>query len=114
MQHTYSDEYGFLDYSRSHNGSGMSQKAQAKHFMSELSAVAERNGNSTFSLSQLKDITQVRFELRLSHFRLFFFLPLQRLGLKLKNFDDFIFSLNNQGYLLKKGPKLFKVQTAFD
>lgn len=95
MQHTYSDEYGFLDYSRSHNGSGMSQKAQAKHLVSELSRLAERNGDSTFSLSQLRDITQ-------------------RLGLQLKNFDDFIFSLNNQGYLLKKGPQLFKVQTAFD
>ena len=59
MQHTYSDEYGFLDYSRSHNGSGMSQKAQAKHFVSELSRLAERNGDSTFSLSQLRDITQV-------------------------------------------------------
>ena len=37
---------------------------------------------------------------------------LQRIGLQVKNFDDFIFSLNNQGYLLKKGPQIYQLQTS--
>ena len=36
----------------------------------------------------------------------------QRIGLQVRNFEDFIYSLNNQNYLLKKGPKLYQLQTA--
>jgi hypothetical protein len=35
------DDFGVLNPQRSQNGSGMSKKAQAKKFMSELSRIAE-------------------------------------------------------------------------
>jgi DNA helicase MCM8 len=95
MRDTYSDEYGFLDYQRSQHGSGMSQKTQARRFVSELGRLAERNGSSLFTWTQLKEFSQA-------------------LGLQIKNFDDFISSLNQQGYLLIKGPKLYKLLTCFD
>lgn len=37
---------------------------------------------------------------------------IQRMGLQLRSFEDFIYSLNNQNYLLKKGPKLYQLQTS--
>ena len=37
---------------------------------------------------------------------------LQRIGLQMGNFDDLVYSLNNQNYLLKKGPKIYQLQTA--
>ena len=30
---------------------------------------------------------------------------------QLSNFEDFVASLNNQGFLLKKGPKSYQLQT---
>lgn len=36
----------------------------------------------------------------------------QRIGLNMGNFEDLVYSLNNQNYLLKKGPKLYQLQTA--
>lgn len=59
MRDTFSDEYGFLDFQRSQHGSGMSQKNQAKKFISELSRMADHTNSSTFTWSQLKDITKV-------------------------------------------------------
>ena len=59
MCDTYSNEFGFLDFQRSQNGSGMSQKSQAKHFISELSRQADCIGSAIFSWSQLKEISQV-------------------------------------------------------
>ena len=59
MCDTFSDEYGFLDFQRSQHGSGMSQKNQAKRFISELSRMADHTNSSTFTWSQLKEITKV-------------------------------------------------------
>jgi len=59
MYDTYSDEYGFLDFQRSQHGSGMSQKSQAKRFVSELNRVSDNTGNSLFNVSQLRDIAKV-------------------------------------------------------
>ena len=59
MYDTYSDEYGFLDFQRSQHGSGMSQKSQAKRFVSELNRISDNTGNSLFNTSQLRDIAKV-------------------------------------------------------
>jgi len=41
----------------------------------------------------------------------FFFIYLE-LNIRVANFEDFIESLNYQGYLLKKGNRVYKVQTS--
>lgn len=61
MCDTYSDEFGVLDFQRSQHGSGMSQKSQAKHFISELSRQSTSTGSCVFSWSQLKETSQVRY-----------------------------------------------------
>ena len=35
----------------------------------------------------------------------------QEIGLQVGDFEGFVSSLNNQGFLLKKGPKVFQLQT---
>ena len=37
---------------------------------------------------------------------------LQRVGIRVDCFEDLIFTLNNESYLLKKGPKTYQLQTA--
>lgn len=36
----------------------------------------------------------------------------QELRLQIRSFDDFVYSLNNQGFLLKKGPRVYQLQTS--
>jgi len=92
MMDTYTDSMGVLDYQRSQNGSGMSKKAQAKKFISELSRIADENVTSHFTLAALRKVfTDLRLEVG--------------------NFMHFIDSLNNQGYLLKKGPRSYQLRT---
>ena len=89
----FSDEIGNLDFTRSHNGSGMSKRAQSKRFISELNNISERDGNSLFNMEQMYRIAT-------------------QLKLPTGNFEDFITNLNNQNFLLKKGPKLYQLQTS--
>lgn len=70
----------------------MSKKAQAKRFIGELTRVAADTYNSLFSRDQLQ---QVVFDL----------------GLNVGSFNDFLASLNNQGYLLKKGARSYQLRT---
>lgn len=90
---TFSDENGFLDFSRSQNGSGMSKRAQCKRFIAELNRISEREKNSLFNVDQMYRISK-------------------QLKLHADNFEDFISTLNNQNFLLKKGPRLYQLQTA--
>ncbi|XP_053429376.1 DNA helicase MCM8 [Nycticebus coucang] len=92
MLGTYSDEFGNLDFERSQHGSGMSNRSAAKRFISALNNIAERTYNNLFQLHQLRQIAK-------------------ELNLQVADFENFIGSLNDQGYLLKKGPKLFQLQT---
>ena len=96
---------------------------QSKRFVSELGRLAEQTSNSTFTVQQMKDIAKVgtgsKEGTRLqnsnnvicstSNSALSF---LQRIGVQVRNFDDFISSLNNQNYLLKKAPRTYQLQTA--
>lgn len=58
MLGTYSDEFGKLDFERSQHGSGMSNRSQAKRFISALHAVAERTYNNLFEFQQLRQIAK--------------------------------------------------------
>ncbi|NXH01626.1 MCM8 helicase, partial [Loxia leucoptera] len=92
MLGTYSDEFGKLDFERSQHGSGMSNRSQAKRFVSALSSVAQRTYNNLFDLQQLRRIAS-------------------ELQLRVSDFESFIGSLNDQGYLLKKGSRVYQLQT---
>lgn len=90
---TFSDDFGNLDFQRSQHGSGMSSRAQSKRFVAELSRVSEREYNSLFTVEQMRRIAK-------------------DLRLQIRSFDDFVYSLNNQGFLLKKGPRVYQLQTS--
>ncbi|XP_011369431.1 DNA helicase MCM8 [Pteropus vampyrus] len=92
MLGTYSDEFGNLDFERSQHGSGMSNRSTAKRFISALNNIAERTYNNLFQFHQLRQIAK-------------------ELNIQVADFENFIASLNEQGYLLKKGPKVYQLQT---
>ncbi|XP_075563094.1 DNA helicase MCM8 isoform X2 [Pelecanus crispus] len=92
MLGTYSDEFGKLDFERSQHGSGMSNRSQAKRFVSALNSIAERTYNNLFDLQQLRQIAK-------------------ELQIRVSDFESFIGSLNDQGYLLKKGSRVYQLQT---
>ncbi|XP_044516641.1 DNA helicase MCM8 isoform X3 [Gracilinanus agilis] len=92
MLGTYSDQFGNLDFERSQHGSGMSNRSAAKRFISALNTIAERTYNNLFQYQQLRQISK-------------------ELHIKVADFENFISSLNDQGYLLKKGPKVYQLQT---
>ncbi|XP_074065588.1 DNA helicase MCM8 isoform X1 [Macrotis lagotis] len=92
MLGTYSDEFGNLDFERSQHGSGMSNRSAAKKFISALNTIAERTCNNLFQYQQLRQISK-------------------ELNIQVADFENFISSLNDQGYLLKKGPKVYQLQT---
>ncbi|XP_038960517.1 DNA helicase MCM8 isoform X2 [Rattus norvegicus] len=92
MLGTYSDEFGNLDFERSQHGSGMSNRSTAKRFISALNSIAERTYNNIFQFHQLRQIAK-------------------ELNIQVADFENFIGSLNDQGYLLKKGPKIYQLQT---
>lgn len=58
MLGTYSDEFGKLDFERSQHGSGMSNRSQAKRFVSALNSIAERTYNNLFDLQQLRHLAR--------------------------------------------------------
>eukprot|EP00118_Oscarella_pearsei_P021490 m.241450 g.241450 ORF g.241450 m.241450 type:complete len:141 (+) comp40205_c0_seq79:2198-2620(+) len=93
MMDTYSDASGVVNFQRSQHGSGMSKRGQAKRFIAELEKIAANTFKSVFSIAQMREIAK-------------------GIGLKVSNFDDFIASLNNQNFLLQKGPRLFQLQTS--
>ncbi|VTJ79346.1 Hypothetical predicted protein [Marmota monax] len=92
MLGTYSDEFGNLDFERSQHGSGMSNRSTAKRFISALNSIAERTYNNLFQFHQLRQIAK-------------------ELNIQVADFENFIGSLNDQGFLLKKGPKIYQLQT---
>lgn len=94
MVDVFANEHGFLDFSRSQQGSGMTGRAAAKRLVSVLQAAAERNLSSVFSFSQIRQLVNeagLVFREELGHV---------------------VESLNHQGYLLKAGPKLYRLETA--
>ncbi|XP_072246673.1 DNA helicase MCM8 [Leuresthes tenuis] len=89
---TYSDGLGNLDFERSQLGSGMSQRGAAKRLINALHSHAQRTSQKQFDLQMLRSIAD-------------------KLNIKVMDFQGLLSSLNEQGFLLKKGPKLYQLQT---
>uniref|UniRef100_A0A3P9HMF0 DNA helicase MCM8 n=1 Tax=Oryzias latipes TaxID=8090 RepID=A0A3P9HMF0_ORYLA len=89
---TYSDGLGNLDFERSQLGSGMSQRSAAKRLVNALHSHAQRTGQKQFDLQTLRSMAD-------------------KLNIKVADFQGLLSSLNEQGFLLKKGPKLYQLQT---
>ncbi|GLG92695.1 DNA replication licensing factor REC [Gryllus bimaculatus] len=95
MRHSLVDTYSdgiSLDFRRSQNGSGLSSKNQAKKFINALQKRADIQNRSVFSSQELKEVSELS-------------------GVQVSDFGNFISSLNVQGFLLKKGPKLYQLLT---
>ncbi|XP_015917512.2 DNA helicase MCM8 [Parasteatoda tepidariorum] len=92
MWDTFSDESGFLDVDRSIHGSGMSNRSQAKKLMNGLTKAAKTKADDCFTVSEIKDIAKT-------------------LKISLNSFQCILDSLNDHGFLLKKGFQLYKIQT---
>ncbi|CAL1526212.1 unnamed protein product [Lymnaea stagnalis] len=92
MQDVYSDHFGLIDFHRSQHGSGMSGRSLPKKFVAALQKVAEQTYNNLFTVQQMRQISK-------------------DIGVSIPDFEGFITSLNTQGFLLKKGPKVYQLQT---
>ncbi|XP_077438575.1 DNA helicase MCM8 [Vanacampus margaritifer] len=89
---TYSDGLGNLDFERSQLGTGMSQRGVAKKLIGALHAHAQRTNQKQFDLQTIRSVAE-------------------RLNIKVMDFEVLVSSLNEQGFLLKKGAKLYQLQT---
>ncbi|KAM4597632.1 DNA helicase MCM8-like, partial [Polymixia lowei] len=89
---TYSDGLGSLDFQRSQLGSGMSQRSAAKRLVNALHTHAQRTNQKLFDLQQLRSVADT-------------------LNIQVLDFQGLVSSLNEQGFLLKKGAKLYQLQT---
>ncbi|XP_041645581.1 DNA helicase MCM8 [Cheilinus undulatus] len=89
---TYSDGLGNLDFERSHLGSGMSQRGAGKRLINALHLHAQRTNQRQFDLQMIRSVAE-------------------RLNIKVMDFEGLVSSLNEQGFLLKKGAKLYQLQT---
>uniref|UniRef100_A0A3Q3FY03 DNA helicase MCM8 n=1 Tax=Labrus bergylta TaxID=56723 RepID=A0A3Q3FY03_9LABR len=89
---TYSDGLGNLDFERSQLGSGMSQRSAGKRLVNALHLHAQKTNQKQFDLQTLRSVAN-------------------RLNIKVMDFEGLVSSLNEQGFLLKKGAKLYQLQT---
>ncbi|XP_074531803.1 DNA helicase MCM8 [Halichoeres trimaculatus] len=89
---TYSDGLGNLDFERSQLGSGMSQRSVGKRLVNALHMHAQRTNQNQFDLQMIRSVAD-------------------RLNIKVMDFEGLVSSLNEQGFLLKKGAKLYQLQT---
>ena len=94
MVDTFSDNIGLLDFSRSQMGSGMSSRGAAKKFVQVLQRQAEVQQKNMFTVDELKSLATAA-KIAVSG-----------------SFADFIASLNNQGFLIKKSQKLYQLLSA--
>ncbi|KAM9847557.1 DNA helicase MCM8 [Aulostomus maculatus] len=89
---TYSDGLGNLDFERSQLGAGMSQRSAAKRLVNALHAHSQRTNQKQFDLQMIRSVAD-------------------RLNIKVMDFEGLVSSLNEQGFLLKKGARLYQLQT---
>jgi len=93
MVDTFSDQIGVLDFSRSQMGSGMSSRGAGKKFIQALQRQADSLQKNVFTVDEMKTIAKM-------------------VNISVPNFMDFVFSLNNQGFLIKKSAKIYQLMTA--
>ncbi|DAZ99884.1 TPA: hypothetical protein N0F65_008627 [Lagenidium giganteum] len=87
---TYITDDGNLDFGRS---GGMSLAKKVKAYVSRLMKAAERRNDAMFTFDDLLEVAD-------------------SMGLQVDDFRDFVDVLRNECYILKKGPKLYKVQVS--
>lgn len=90
---TFSDEMGILDFSRSINGSGVSTKSRVTTFVSAVHKLSNRKQSNLFSTSELKAV-------------------MASVGVTSSSFYDFMSTLSNQGYFIKKSTGLYQLLSA--
>lgn len=88
MIDVFSTDTGTLQLERSINGSGMSQASQIRHFVKVLQMKSQMK-KSVFSTEELKELAR-------------------NANLQFLSFADVIETMNIQGFLLKKGPNIYK------
>jgi DNA helicase MCM8 len=81
---------GNLDFGRS---GGMSLSKKVKAYVARLMKAAERRNTAMFTFDDLLEVAN-------------------SMALQVDDFRDFVDILNNECYLLKKGPRLYKVQVS--
>lgn len=81
------DAMGFVDFSRA---GGMSMGAQVKAFAKALGSASARKGSSVFSRDELVQL-------------------MEDLRLRVPSTSEFLDRLNQQNYIIKKGPRLYQV-----
>ncbi|KAJ1778707.1 DNA replication licensing factor mcm8, partial [Coemansia sp. RSA 2523] len=107
---TYEDAVGTMDFSRSQMGTGVSGTSDVKRqvvcidvlhisymratlrFVARLHRVSEETYNNMFTFSMLQTIAS-------------------EMGLRFGNFQDIVDRLNNQNYIIKKGPRSYQLTT---
>ncbi len=68
-------------------------QSQVKRYISALNKLSEQKGYAVFTTDELKKVST-------------------SMGLSILDFPAFIDGLNTQGYLLKKGPQAYALQTS--
>lgn len=92
MRDTFSDEFGNIDFDRSIHGSGMSKHSQAKKLINSLTKAATIKGDNCFLISEMKDLAK-------------------KANISMESFTTLLETLNDKGFLLKKGYQLYQIQT---
>ncbi|GFT90390.1 DNA helicase MCM8 [Nephila pilipes] len=92
MRDTFSDEFGNIDFDRSIHGSGMSKHSQAKKLINFLTKAAAIKGDNCFLISEMKDLAK-------------------KANISMESFAILLETLNDKGFLLKKGYQLYQIQT---
>ncbi|KAI9500629.1 MCM8 protein [Coemansia spiralis] len=89
---TYEDEEGILDFSRSQMGTGISRTSDIKRFVARLHKISEETYNNIFTFSMMQSIAT-------------------EMQMQFNNFQDVVDRLNNQNYIIKKGPRSYQLTT---
>jgi len=91
---TYMDDNNHLDFNRSLHGSGVSKSKKVKKLLAVMDRAAAVKSSKIFNLSEIRDLASSA-------------------GVSSDEVGQLIESLNNQGFLIKSGTNLYKLQTTF-
>lgn len=90
--HTVVDEFGKVDFQKVAGGRGKAK--ETRRVVAELTRMSEQKESALFHVEELKETSE---RLKVSSF---------------PSFEEFLEHLNAQGYVLKRGPKLYCLQTS--
>nr|CAB3263697.1 DNA helicase MCM8 [Phallusia mammillata] len=92
LYETFADEVDTLVFERSFHGSGVSGRSKVKKLIAALNKAAQVNSRSNFKFSEIRTVAS-------------------QIGLDAQSVGDLVETLNNQGFLLKTGASMYKLQT---